>query len=301
MTTNDIYTYCFLAVLVVGIPGNILVIAQLILKQTSLLKNNYYFLVLQLAICDLTELMFYLLDGIRSRYGYFFPKWCYVFRIIYLFRVVGVAMMLVISLLRYRATIYPLKPAISRGKLKVVCLLVYLVGLIAGFGTAIPSCILDVNHLYDKLHIGYVIFCYYFLPTLFMFVIYYKIRRKLKEQKDHMKSACSGPVRQNVETSSFNIMKFIRNRRTTIICICTVLCYGIGNIPASVGIIWLATSEHYSTDISDSLVKSTWFMPFAYFFRIACTHALNPSIYGILDKTMLSISKLCLKGKWRSR
>ena len=300
MTTNDMYTYCFLAVLVVGIPGNILVIA-LILKQKRLLKNNYYFLVLQLAVCDLADLMFYLLDGIRSRYGYFFSNWCYFFRIIYLFRVGGVAMMLVISLLRYRATIHPLKPAISRRKLKVVCLLVYLVGFIAGVGTAIPLCFLHANHLYYKLNISYLILCYYFLPTSFMSVIYYKICRKLKEQKDHMKSACSRPVRQNVETSSFNIMKFIRNRRTTIICLCTVLCYGIGNIPASVGIIWLATSKHYSTDISDSLVKSTWLMPFAYFFRIACTHALNPLIYGTLDKTMFSFTKRCSKRICRSR
>ena len=39
-------------------------------------------------------------------------------------------MMLILSLLRYRTTAHALKPAISRRKLKVVCGLVYLVGLI---------------------------------------------------------------------------------------------------------------------------------------------------------------------------
>jgi hypothetical protein len=49
-------------------------------------------------------------------------------------------MMLIISVLRYRATVHPLKPAISRRKLKVVCGLVYIVGFIAGYGTRLPSC-----------------------------------------------------------------------------------------------------------------------------------------------------------------
>ena len=300
MTTNDIYTHCWLAVLVVGIPGNILVIA-LILRQKGLLKSNYYFLVLQLAMCDIAVLIFYLLDGIRSRFGYFFPKWCFGFRIIYLFRYGGVAMMLVISMLRYRATIHPLKPAIRRRTLRVVCVLVYLLGIILGVGPAMPLCIPNWKHLYENIDISYVVLCYYFFPTLSMAFIYYKICRKLKEQKNDLKIASSCAVRQNVVTSSSNIITFIRNRRTTIVCLGTVLSYGIANIPASVGIVWLATDRIYSSDVSGSLVKSSWFMPFAYFFRIACTHSLNPLIYGTLDKKLFTFRKFCFKRKWKSR
>jgi hypothetical protein len=36
-------------------------------------------------------------------------------------------MMLIISLLRYRATVHPLKPDVSRRKLKAICGLVYVV------------------------------------------------------------------------------------------------------------------------------------------------------------------------------
>ena len=54
-------------------------------------------------------------------------------------------MMLIISVLRYRATVHPLKPAISRRKLKVVCGLVYLVGFIAGYGTRLPLCFMQWN------------------------------------------------------------------------------------------------------------------------------------------------------------
>jgi hypothetical protein len=51
-TAYDAYRYSEAVVLVVGILGNILVIIS-ILRQKKLLKNNYYFVVLHLAICDL--------------------------------------------------------------------------------------------------------------------------------------------------------------------------------------------------------------------------------------------------------
>ena len=51
-TTYDAYRYSYAVVLAVGILGNILVIIS-ILRQKKLLKNNYYFPVLHLAICDL--------------------------------------------------------------------------------------------------------------------------------------------------------------------------------------------------------------------------------------------------------
>ena len=50
-TAYDAYRYSYAVVNVVGILGNILVIIS-ILRQKKLLKNNYYFLVLHLAICD---------------------------------------------------------------------------------------------------------------------------------------------------------------------------------------------------------------------------------------------------------
>ena len=55
-TADVAYIYSLAVVLVVGILGNILVIIS-ILRQKKLLKNNYYFLVLNLAICDLGPLI----------------------------------------------------------------------------------------------------------------------------------------------------------------------------------------------------------------------------------------------------
>ena len=60
-----IYLYCDIIVLVLGIIGNVLVIMS-ILRQKKLLKNNYYVLVLQLAINDLAVLIIYLLQDISE-------------------------------------------------------------------------------------------------------------------------------------------------------------------------------------------------------------------------------------------
>ena len=98
------------------------------------MKNNYYFLVLHLAICDLEALIFYLFDTVDVFWLEEPPSdhspmiTCHVFVIADAFQLTGVGMMLIISLTRYRATVHPLKPAISRRKLKVVCGLVYFLG-----------------------------------------------------------------------------------------------------------------------------------------------------------------------------
>ncbi|CAB4001697.1 neuropeptide FF receptor 2-like, partial [Paramuricea clavata] len=133
--TYDVYRYSDFIVLVFGTIGNILV-AISVLRQKTVLENRHYFLVLQLAICDLGVLIIYLSDRIAS-YWYeslftYSVMSCALTSIYYVFQVAGICMMLVISLLRYRATVHPLKPAISRRKLKVVCGLVYLFGLFAG-------------------------------------------------------------------------------------------------------------------------------------------------------------------------
>ena len=129
----EAYRYSRAAVLVFGILGNILVVIS-ILRQKNMLRNNYYFTVLHLAICDLGTLIVYLLDDIvwfwleEPLFVNFKKFYCLGFYVNYIFQVAGVGMMLIISVLRYRATVHPLKPAITRPKLKVVCGLVYVVG-----------------------------------------------------------------------------------------------------------------------------------------------------------------------------
>ena len=301
-TAYDVYRHSDIVVLAFGILGNILVIIS-ILRRQKVLKNNYYFLVLHLAICDVGVLIIYLFDRINRDFVeeqlvIDSTKYCIFFNIYFLFQVAGIGMMLMISVLRYRATAHPLKPAISRRKLKVICGLLYIVGFIAGYGTELPLCFMQWNDVaidydvYNNVHIGYFILCYYFFPTIFMAVFYYKVCRALMEQNKYMKSVCSNPVRRSAPSSSFEILKFIRNRRTFLICLTTVLCFGIGNIPISVWYILDITGfwTHF-------LMKYVWLTYLADVLRVAGSHSVNPLIYGILDKKLLRFWKLCRKKK----
>jgi hypothetical protein len=135
--TYDAYKYSDAVVLVFGILGNVLVIISILLRQKIALKNNYYCLVQHLAICDVGVLIIYLFDRINRDFVeeqlvINSTKYCVFFNIYY---IAGMVMMLIISVLRYRVTVHPLKPAISQRKLKVICGLVYVVGFIAGYGT----------------------------------------------------------------------------------------------------------------------------------------------------------------------
>ena len=214
----------------------------------------------------------------------------------YLFRVAGIGMMLVISVFRYRATVHPLKPAITRRKVKVICSLVYIVSFILGYGATLPLCLIsnkDVTILYHKFHSSYVMLSFYFFPTLFMAVIYYKISRALVNQSKYIKNVCSNLVRQRSRlSSSLNIQRFIRNRKTFFVCVITVLSYGVGNIPISVWFIIHLAGE-YNINIKDG-----WFWFLAINLRSVGSHAVNPLIYGILDKKLLKFWKLCRKKKY---
>jgi hypothetical protein len=285
-TANDAFIYSNTVVSVFGILGNILVVIS-ILNQRCLLKNNYYILVLQLAICDLGVLIIHLLEVIARHWAkepHFLRSvvYCVFGNIFYIFQVAGVAMMLVISMLRYRATVHPLRPAISRRKLNVFCGLVYIVGFIVGYGTHLPFCFVQLN-TYRKLLRLFVVIVYNLLPTIFMAVVYYKMGRALFKQSKHMKRVCSDAVRK----------RHVRDRRIFLVCLSTVLCYGIGNFPISVWYILAIAFDYHS------IGKYVWMFGVGVVLRLAGSCSANPVIYGILDKQLLKFWKHCLKPNTR--
>ena len=302
---NDAYRYSGTVVIVFGIVGNILVILSILKQRKNSLKSNYYFLVLHLAICDLAALILRLFPIVESYsldqplFDYSSMTACYVFAIINAFQLTGVGMMLIISLLHYRATVHPLKPAISRRKLKVVCGLLYFVGLIVGSGIRSPLCLMKstiVRVAYWKFYYAFAIFFVYFFPTVLMAAFYYKIGRLLMKQNKHMKRVCSNVMRQREPDSSFNILGYIRNQRTFFVCLSTVLFYGIASVPRSLWVTWLLGGE------DNFRMKYGWvWYNFAYFLKIVGSHSANPLIYGILDKKLLTFWKCCCKKKRRTK
>ena len=291
-TAYDVYRYSNAVVIVFGIVGNILVVVS-ILRQKKVLKNNYYFLVLHLAICDLGALTIFLVDHVNwnfvEEHFFYSTTYCAFRCITYIFQTAGPGMMLIISVLRYRATVHPFKPAISRRKLKVVCGLVYIVGLVAGYGLFLPKCF-SQDDFYWNFRTACKIF-FLGVGTVFMAVAYYNIGRALIKQNQYMKRVCSNPVRRSAPSSSFKILKFIRNRRTFLICLTTVLCYGVGNISFAV-MIFISDIAGKENNV---LMKNVWFFYLANVLRVAGPYSVNPLIYGILDKKLLTFWKVCLK------
>ena len=287
----EAYKYSYTLVSLLGILGNILVILSILRQKNNVLKNNYYFLVLHLAICDLTVLIFYLFDTVYVIWWLKKPRsstiTCLARALADVFKLTGVSLMLVISLLRYRATVHPLKPAISRRKLKVVCGLLYLFGLISVCGTRLPSCLKSnvLSDAYWKFYRAFGIFFVYFVPTIFMAVVYYKIGRSLMKQNKHMKRVCSNVMRQREPDSSFNIFRYIRNRRTFLVCLGTVLCYGISCIPRVVWGLLIVVDKNLQ------VLKYIWRWCLSDTLQIAGSHSVNPLIYGILDKKLLTFWK----------
>ena len=302
--TDDAFLCCDLIVILFGIIGNVLVIISLV-RQKRLSKNNSYFLILQLTICDLAVLIIYFQhDTIKliahalqfSIYYQSTTIYFLLYNIYFLFLTAGIGMMLVISVFRYRVVVQ-LKPAPSRRKVKIVCCLVYAISFFLGYGPTVPSLITyrrEIGKSYDKYHCMYVISCYYTLPPLFMAVIYYKIYRKLIQQYNCMKSECLNRE-TNGTPASFNILTSMQNRRILLILLCTVLCYAVGHIPASVCFILRITEKHRS------FTRYVWFEHFADVFRLLGSHAINPLIYGILDKKLLSALNICSKRKRKAR
>jgi hypothetical protein len=128
-----------------------------------------------------------------------------------------------------------------------------------------------------------------------MAVVYYKVGRALIKQNKHMKSEFPNSVGWNTLGSSFNILKYTRNLRTFLICLTTVLCYGRGNISFSVFFILIIANEH------NLLMKNVWLIYLAMVPRVAGSYSVNPLIYGMLDKRLLTFLKLCRKKNPRPR
>ena len=280
-TEDDVYKYFSISAVILGILGNTLVIVS-IMRQKKLLKNNYYFLVLHLAICDLAYLVGKFVSVLNHDFVTLFTRsfvYCLVSKIRFAFLDAGIYMMLIISMLRYHSTVHPLRPGFSRRKFKLVSGFGYIFGLIAGYGANLPRCLLkgmEVETFYANVYYIYVVVCFFSFPTVFMAVVYYKIGRALIKQNKRMKAS----FQLNAGRS-----RYVGNRRNFLVCLGTVLCYGIGTLPNCVWIIWwIASGQNLP-------MKNNWLKDFGSVLRVAGSNSVNPLIYGILDKKLVKFWK----------
>ena len=267
-------------VAIIGIIGNSLVIIS-ILQRRRLLTSNYYFVVLHLAICDLIWLIQHsvqlmtklLMTGVSSD-----ETFCLFVKTGYVFAEAGAFLMLIIAFLRYRATAYPFKHPISKRRLKVSCTMAYLASFLFGYALFIPSCVgYDDYFVLVKIqHNVVALGC--ILVTTVNAAIYYKIGRVLYNQKNNF------PI-SHEQKSSFYKQRYYRNRKIFYICLLTVIFFAIGNIAVAIAF-FVQMSSYYSSSL---------FYDIAVLLRIFTTHAVNPIVYGLLDKKLLIFWRNCRK------
>ena len=215
-----------LFVAVTGMIGNLLVIL-VILRNPRLLRNTYYFLVLHLATCDFLINAFVssdIYDSFNGRSMISSPVLCKLWWPMHtVFFSAGVLFMVAISIVRNQAVAKPLKPPVSRWKVKVLAVLVYVFATICVLPYVL---ILQFNHKSEcveewpaeTLNICYTVFLaavQYFIPVVLLSMVYLKICIVLVKQNREIKLLCaSTTLLQQQNLSPYQRFRQHRNVRT---------------------------------------------------------------------------------------
>lgn len=288
---------------VLGILGNFPVILS-ICRQRSLLKSSYYYLVLHLAICDFLSLLFVIPD-IYSIFSSspFITGWSYLlcktYRPAYtIVFTAGANFLLLISALRYRAIVHPLKPPIRRRTLKIMSSVVY----VWAITSVIPYVlVLRFHETYgcyeewpmDSLNIAYTIFLacvQYFIPVVCVSVVYFKIGKKLLTR-----NRVFSPLdarRQRQEQNTHNLLQRFKTRdiKPLLVSFTIVACFTVSGFPAQV--FWIV----FVTFPGDAKTIPSY-IHYCHTLYVFGTYVVNPYIYGALDKKVLSFFKHCRKNR----
>ena len=199
-------------------------------------------------------------------------------------------MVLLIAIFRYHSVLYPLKPAVSRSKLRVVVGAAYLCAM-----TTVVSLILVLKFTDECLEewpnpTQNIIYTFSlstvqcFLPVLILFILYYKICKALKDQSKKIRSlnansaATSGD--SNGRQTNLDTIKHCRNTRTFIYSVGIVVSFAITSFPLQIS--WLIFA--WGTEETEVPIWSY----IAFLFGV---NTVNPYIYGVSDKTLLSAYK----------
>ena len=151
----------------------------------------------------------------------------------------GAHFMVAISILRYRAVYYPLQPAISRWKLHLVSVFVYVFANLCH----VPM-VFVCFHSWpsESLFVIYVMFLsaiVFFIPVIFLGITYWKICRELVQQSRKIKSKNATVVAFGEETELclFQRLTHHRNARTFLISFVIFVCFFMTACPQQIVLI----------------------------------------------------------------
>ena len=276
-----------------GVLGNVLVIYSII-SHRSLLKSNYYFLVLHLAFCDLIVLLLSSYDTYEAWYpNSFFIRsspMCKMWGpMITIFFNAGIYLVVLIGIFRCRAVLHPLKRAVSRSKLRVVVGAVYFCAI----ACVVPFILVlkftdDVcsekwpNPTLNIIYTFFLTIVQYFLPVLILFILYYKICKALNIQSKKILSSNATSEDSNGRQTRLQRMKHYRNIRTFIQSASIVVLFAITSLPSQ--ILWLM-------QICGVTVQTEVILTWTNIVSLFGVNAVNPYIYGVSDRTLRSAYK----------
>ena len=273
-----------LFVVLSGSIGNLLVMF-LIIQNRTLLRNIHYYLVLHLAICDfftlllLTSDIFYAFTGSSMVNSPLLCKLWTPTRTA--FYNAGILFMVIISVVPFQAVARPFEPAVSRRKVQVVAMFAYIFAIIC----ALPCIlVLQFNHTsgclekwpMEQLNIYYTVVlaavqC--FIPVVLLSMVYWKICIVLVRKNREIKLLCaSTEASEQQKLSPYQRFRHHRNVRAFLVSFTIVVCFAVTALPIQI--------MYILSKIIELNWYSMWFVIFHYF----GVSAVNPFIYGTLDK-----------------
>ena len=285
--------YALFSVSIFGSLGNTLVIFS-IYKQ-YFYKNTHYYVVLHLSICDLISLLLAAslsYEGLTGEYWTVSTALCKLTILPRIFFTSGVLFMVVMSLLRYRAVCYPLRPAVTRWKLHLASAAVYVFSLLFRipllfiFDMITPDQCFAAwpSSMWNNIYTVTLVAIQFFIPVVVLGLVYWEICNELFKQGKIIKSMNASTVDEEKERCFFQRLAYHRNTRTFFISFVIFVCFLVAGSPLQIA---------FTLDVIGVLNLNCayydWFNVI-YFFGVS---AVNPLIYGALDKKLSSIFKRC--------
>ena len=284
-------TVLFGLVQFLGIFGNLLVIISVARERR--LKSNYYFLVMILAMCDLTLLLCSSFDhtiypwttGIAITSNIFCKIWEPLQFCLYL---VECHLLCLIGVLRHRAVCRPFEPVLPRRNVKLLVFFNFVFSIILIIPDVFSADLQNgacskswINRLPFDIYIIALFSWAAFLPTVVLAILYAKVCCTLFRHHREINSFSTTPYNGN----EYSCVTQARNIRVSIGCIIIVVVFVISSLSCTTGSLLI-----YYTEITEySQIQWLWLL---YFGGVL---SVNPFIYALSDRGILLGYKKCLK------
>ena len=277
-----------LFVVTFGCIGNLLVIISLSYKKKLLKKNNYYYLVLHLAFADLACLLFtvdYIFESFTGKQFAFSTVFCKLWSPLHTtFFIMEGEVMVLISLVRFRAVFYPLRAPLKRWKVNTALALAWVIAISSiaplfvffRYSSELGCPIVYPGQESTLVYMLFLSNVEYLIPLVLLSFTYQRMYTKIaKKNKERQLMIASPQMRKNLDKrKTFTSFKQDKNGRIFLVNFAIVFCYFVCVFPLQCLSIIMATGINVSKQ----------YYPLSNIVYLAGVCSLNPFIYRVLDK-----------------